>query len=158
MAAMKEPRNATAKEKPLDQHVSGTTSTRQRARAGKDAGVVARHARRGIRPQSHARAEDLRAEFGFTQEQFAELLGVDLRTYTRRASGNLKGSESLLVEMLEGVLEEATRVFRDAELARRWLRSPIISLDNERPIDWLDSIEGYERVKNTLGKIEYGMY
>lgn len=141
MAVMKEPRNGTTKEKPTDANASGTMSTRQRARGGNDARVVARPARRRVRPQSHARAEALRAKFGFTQEQFAELLGVDPRTYTRRASGNLKGSESLLVEMLEGVLEEATRVFRDAELARRWLRSPIISLDNERPIDWLDSIE-----------------
>jgi len=60
--------------------------------------------------------------------------------------------------MVDLILEEASRVFRDPELARKWLRSPIVSLDNKRPIDHLDSIGGYERVKDTLGKIEYGMY
>ena len=60
--------------------------------------------------------------------------------------------------MIVKVLEEAVRVFRDEELARNWLRSPIVSLGNMRPIDHLNSIEGYERVKDTLGKIEYGMY
>ncbi len=62
------------------------------------------------------------------------------------------------VELVEGVLAEAARVFRDEALAREWLVSSIISLDKRRPIDHLDSIRGYERVKNTLVKIEYGMY
>lgn len=89
----------------------------------------------------------------------AEFLGIDPRTYTRRAEEeHLKSGESLQVEIVDKVLEEAARVFRDEELARKWLKSPIISLDNKRPIAHLDSIEGYERVKDTLGKIEYGMY
>lgn len=32
------------------------------------------------------------------------------------------------------------------------------AMDKRRPIDHLVSIRGYERVRNTLVKIEYGMY
>lgn len=46
------------------------------------------------------------------------------------------------VELIEGALAEAARVFRDEGLAREWLMSSIISLDNRRPIDHLDSIGG----------------
>lgn len=114
---------------------------------------------RGVRPQSFSRAEHIRKKVGFTQQEFAGLLGIDPRTYTRRGEDEvLKSGESLQVEMLEEVLAEATRVFRDEELARKWLHSPIIGLDLKRPLDHLDSIQGYERVKDALGKIEYGMY
>lgn len=86
-------------------------------------------------------------------------MGVDPRTYVRRSQEKyLKRSESMQVELIEGVLAEAARVFRDEGFAREWLVSSIISLDKRRPIDHLDSIRGYERVKNTLVKIEYGMY
>lgn len=69
-----------------------------------------------------------------------------------------RGGESLKVEMLASVLEEATRVLHGEEEARHWITTPIISLDQKRPLDHLTSINGYERVKNTLTRIEYGMY
>lgn len=113
----------------------------------------------GIQPQPFERGESIRKKLGFNQQEFARFLGIDARTYSRRAAEEqLKSGESVQVEMLDEVLQEATRVFRDDVLARKWLHSSIIGLDNKRPIDHLNSIEGYERVKDTLGKIEYGMY
>ena len=113
----------------------------------------------GARLQPFVRAEQIREALGLSQQEYATFLGIDPRTYSRRGEEeHLKSGESLQVEMIVKVLEEAVRVFRDEELARNWLRSPIVSLGNMRPIDHLNSIEGYERVKDTLGKIEYGMY
>lgn len=60
--------------------------------------------------------------------------------------------------MLAAIFEEATRVFRSQEEAKHWITSPIISLGHKKPIEHLTSISGYERVKSTLAKIEYGMY
>lgn len=117
-----------------------------------------KNARHGVRLQPYERAENVRKKVGFTQQEFAGLLGIDPRTYSRRAEHELKSGESIQVEMLDEVLQEATRIFRDEQLARKWMQSPIVSLDNKRPMDHLDSIAGYERVKDTLGKIEYGMY
>lgn len=157
MSATKEKRNTTKKK-------AKATIARSRAAPSGQVITQSRPAApgtrvRGARQQPYTRAEYVRQKVGFTQHEYADFLGIDSRTYTRRAEEEqLKSGESLQVEMVDKILEEATRVFRDHDLARKWLRSPIISLDNRPPIDHLDSIEGYERVKDTLGKIEYGMY
>ena len=107
----------------------------------------------------YRRAERLRKLLGMQPEAMARFLGVSAKTYTRRAeSGSLADAERLKVEMLERTLHEATRVFGDEHEARIWLESPILSLESRRPIEHLSTIGGFERVKETLAKIEYGMY
>ncbi|HZJ10946.1 MAG TPA: antitoxin Xre/MbcA/ParS toxin-binding domain-containing protein [Trueperaceae bacterium] len=104
-------------------------------------------------------AEKLRQRLGLDAKSMASYLGIDEKTYYRRAQTHeLKGGESLKIDMLGSILEEATRVLRGEDEATHWVTTPIISLDHKRPIDHLTSINGYERVKNTLAKIEYGMY
>lgn len=115
-------------------------------------------AARGYDLRGYATAEGLRKRLGLDGKSMADYLGIDEKTYFRRAGGELKGGESLKVEMLAAILEEATRVLHGEEEATHWITTPIISLDRKRPIDLLTSIGGYERVKNTLTKIEYGMY
>lgn len=162
MSVTKETRTKAKNKKATTPKRARTTISTSGAAAQLATAVQPRRSRAGIhgaRQQSFSRAENVRKKVGFTQHEYAGFLGIDPRTYTRRAEEEqLKSGESLQVEMVDKILEEAARVFRDDELARKWLRSPIISLDNRRPIDHLDSIEGYERVKDTLGKIEYGMY
>lgn len=107
----------------------------------------------------YATAEKLRKRLGLDARSMADYLGIDEKTYYRRSqAGELKGGESLKVEMLATILEEATRVLHSEDEAIHWITTPIISLDNKRPLEHLTSINGYERVKNTLIKIEYGMY
>ena len=109
--------------------------------------------------KAYREAERLREAVGFDPHAMAAFLGISTKTYTRRAeTGALGAAESLKVEMLERALAHATRVFGDEHEARSWLDSPIISLDERRPIDHLGTIQGFERVKETLAKIEYGMY
>jgi putative toxin-antitoxin system antitoxin component (TIGR02293 family) len=103
--------------------------------------------------------EQLRAMLGFTQSAMAEFIGISDKTYSRRAKeGTLQPAERLQIEMLQRIIMEARRVFEDDATAYHWISTDIVSLDLKRPIDHLHSIEGYERVKNTLGKIEYGLY
>lgn len=114
---------------------------------------------RGYDIRKYNTAENLRKRLGLDAKSMAGYLGIDEKTYYRRAqAGELKGGESLKVEMLATILEEATRVLRSEDEATHWITTPIISLDNKRPLEHLTSINGYERVKNTLIKIEYGMY
>ena len=114
---------------------------------------------RGYEIRRYASAEKLRKRLGLDAKRMAEYLGIDEKTYYRRADkGDLKGGESLKVEMLATILQEAARVLHGEDEAAHWITTPIISLDNKRPIEHLTSINGYERVKNTLAKIEYGMY
>lgn len=96
---------------------------------------------------------------GLDQAGLASFLGVSTKTLKRRAAkGVLDEAESMKTEMLAYTLHEACRVMDDEGKARRWLVTQVASLDGLRPIDHLDSIEGYERVRETLTKIEYGMY
>ena len=109
--------------------------------------------------RAYREAERLREAVGFDPHTMAAFLGISTKTYTRRAeTGTLGDAESLKVEMLERALAHATRVFGDEHEARLWLDTPIISLDARRPIDHLSTIRGFEWVKETLAKIEYGMY
>lgn len=114
---------------------------------------------RGYEIRKYATAEKLRKLLGLDAKSMADYLGIDEKTYYRRSrAGELKGGESLKVEMLASILEQATRVLHGEDEAIHWITTPIISLGNRRPLEHLTSINGYERVKNTLIKIEYGMY
>ena len=61
-------------------------------------------------------------------------------------------------EMLDTLLDLGTRVLGSEERAGQWLKSPILSLEGKKPIELLDTVEGYERVKNKLLQIEYGTF
>lgn len=61
-------------------------------------------------------------------------------------------------EMLDALLDLGTRVLGSEERAGQWLESPILSLEGKKPIELLDTVEGYERVKNKLLQIEYGTF
>ena len=104
-------------------------------------------------------SEDVRERLDATHEQMAEYIGITYRTYQRRAKkGVLEDAESAKVEMLASLLDLGARVLGSESEARLWLTSPILSLGNERPIDLLDTVKGYERVKNKLVQIEYGTF
>lgn len=103
--------------------------------------------------------EGLARRAGLDETGLAGFLGVSPKTLARRAAkGVLDEAESLKAEMLSNTLNEALRIMGDEAKARRWLNSAVVSLGGLRPIDHLDSIEGYERVRESLTKIEYGMY
>lgn len=104
-------------------------------------------------------SESVRKRLGATGEEMADYIGVTYRTYQRRAKkGTLEDAESAKVEMLDSLLGLGTRVLGNEDEARMWLTSPILSLGSNRPIDLLDTVKGYERVKNKLLQIEYGTY
>ncbi len=104
-------------------------------------------------------SESVRERLGATNEQMAEYIGVSFRTYQRRAQrGRLEDAESAKVEMLDSLLDLGERVLGSEAKAREWLTSPIVSLGSERPVDLLETVKGYERVKNKLLQIEYGTY
>jgi len=58
----------------------------------------------------------------------------------------------------DSVFPECLEVFEDFDIAMRWLRTPNFSLGGQVPWDLLETVEGAELVKNTLGCIKYGVY
>jgi putative toxin-antitoxin system antitoxin component (TIGR02293 family) len=54
--------------------------------------------------------------------------------------------------------EQAVAVFGSEEEAKRWLTNPAYGLEDQRPIDLLDTEPGAMRVRDYLGAIECGNY
>lgn len=156
---------ASSRNRSRDRTRRGPTNTegspRRRGRLPIEVRFVTDHASSDVpyRVVTYRSLERLARRAGMDDGALAAFLGVSPKTFARRAAkGVLDEAESLKAEMLANTLSEAGRILGDEAKARRWLTSAIVSLSGLRPIDHLDSIEGYELVRETLTKIEYGMY
>ncbi len=63
-------------------------------------------------------------------------------------------------EMLDTIrlFKQAVELFRDIELAKEWLNTPVPALKGEKPVSLLDTYEGRRWVSQVLRKIEYGEF
>ncbi|WP_407543619.1 MbcA/ParS/Xre antitoxin family protein (plasmid) [Deinococcus radiomollis] len=61
-------------------------------------------------------------------------------------------------ELLRFLRMLATEVLGDAEAARLWLRTPLPGLDNQAPIDLLDTRAGFDRARSVLLRHAKGLY
>jgi putative toxin-antitoxin system antitoxin component (TIGR02293 family) len=85
--------------------------------------------------------------------------GVWCETMPRRAQLKTMSNAGRVDDALVGrVFEQAKRVLGSAEAARLWMRSDLPSLGNRNPLELLCSIEGYERVRAVLGRVESGTF
>jgi putative toxin-antitoxin system antitoxin component (TIGR02293 family) len=75
----------------------------------------------------------------------------------RRKLGTLTPDQSDRISRLLRVVEEAEAMFGDADKAHRWLRRPSTLLDNEAPLDRLDTDIGTRQVEAILGRIAHGV-
>ena len=56
------------------------------------------------------------------------------------------------------ILAKPSATLGSQEDAERWLRTPAIGLNRQRPIDLLATRAGAEIVENFLSQLEYGVY
>lgn len=63
----------------------------------------------------------------------------------------------LPVEQIQAAIQLADLVFGDHSVATSWLREPNLATDNQSPISLLGTPNGFERVRNLLFRIEYGV-
>jgi putative toxin-antitoxin system antitoxin component (TIGR02293 family) len=78
---------------------------------------------------------------------------LTLRTRTRKP---LSPDESDKLVRLAEVVKHAIAVFGDEAEGKAWLNESIISLGNRRPLDMLDTQDGFDLVMRTLGRIQFG--
>jgi len=86
------------------------------------------------------------------------LLNLKARTAQRQVSRNLDADKSGHLVQITRILQRCVEVFEDLETAKRWLKSPNYALGNEIPLHLLDTTEGIELVRDTLTRIEYGVF
>jgi putative toxin-antitoxin system antitoxin component (TIGR02293 family) len=75
----------------------------------------------------------------------------------RRKLGSLTPDQSDRISRLLRVIEAAEETFADPVKAHQWLRLPSKLLDNESPLDRLDTDIGARQVEAILGRISHGL-
>ncbi|PWC39485.1 antitoxin Xre/MbcA/ParS toxin-binding domain-containing protein [Azospirillum sp. TSO35-2] len=88
-------------------------------------------------------------------------VGMSVRTYQRRKGAPdkpLSPEQGGRTWKLAEILARASEVFGSQEEAEQWLERPAIGLDNNRPLDLLDTPAGVEMVEDYLGRMASGVY
>jgi putative toxin-antitoxin system antitoxin component (TIGR02293 family) len=75
----------------------------------------------------------------------------------RRTIGRLTPEQSDRLARILRLIEEAEITFGDPGKAHGWLRRPSSLLDNEAPLDRLDTDIGARQVEALLGRIAHGI-
>jgi putative toxin-antitoxin system antitoxin component (TIGR02293 family) len=139
----------TTKEPPSQDAFEQALKTRLRNQQGTASPLTSQEIREGI---PFERLQRLAERLALTQEALTRVLGISKRTLQRRKeSGRLSPEESDRVERLLRVWRLALRAFDDEEdEARAWLTTPKRELDDETPVEHLDTEPGARAVSEML--------
>jgi putative toxin-antitoxin system antitoxin component (TIGR02293 family) len=110
----------------------------------------------GIRPALFTK---MAKHIGMPQKGLAETLKLNERTLRNRSPHQrLTQAESEKSLRVARVYAKAMGALGGDENAKKWIVSPIKSLGNRRPIDFLETDVGTQEVLNVLNAIEWGVY
>ncbi len=101
-------------------------------------------------------AEGLKIE----RRTLARVVGISDRTLSRRIAKDerLSAEESDRTVRLARVIAMATDTLGNPQKASSWLQKPNRALEDQMPLDLLDTDTGARSVETVLGRIEYGLY
>jgi len=86
-------------------------------------------------------------------------ISIPKRTLARRKTERLTATESDRVYRLAKLAALATELFEgDRNEAINWLKSPNAGLDRETPLEYAETIPGYEEVVQLIGRLEHGVF
>lgn len=94
-----------------------------------------------------------------TQGELARSLAIPQRTLARRKrEGAFSPEESAKLVRFARIVERAEIVFEETDMALNWLQSPNAALGGVTPLSLLDTEFGADSVRDTLGRIEHGVF
>ena len=108
--------------------------------------------RHGIQADRFDSAADL---VGLPKKVLAQKLGLSPRTLGSRKE-ILSPQESEKTLRTIEIFEQAVEVFGSENAAQDWITSPAYGLENQTPIDLLDTDIGAAQIKGLLSAIKYG--
>ncbi len=113
-------------------------------------------ARKGIQKKS---LTALARQISLTIEEIAGVLHISGRTLQRYTPTTLVKTEyaDRAIELAR-LYEHGIDVFGDTKTFNTWMRSPNKALNNEIPLNLLDTSIGFNLVLKVLGRIEYGVF
>lgn len=113
-------------------------------------------ARQGV---LRSEADSVAGLAGLTDLEMARMLNMSDRNLHRiKPHERLSRDASERLLLLTNLLRHGLDVFDDdAETFADWLRSPIRELNNQSPLNLLDTTTGFGLVDDVLGRIEHGI-
>ncbi len=108
--------------------------------------------------------EDLKEKLKLADEEIAGILGMSVRTLSRRR--HIKNKEEARLNAIESdrlfrlvkIFVFAQDVLEDKEQAIKWLHSRQFGLGNRIPLEVIRTEIGAREVEDLLMRIEYGVY
>lgn len=102
--------------------------------------------------------ESVRGRLRLSLPETAVILHTPLRTLARRRrERKLQAAESDRLYRLARVAAQAIITFGNEEKAAAWLRRENRSLNNQPPLQLLDTEVGVRQIEDVLGRIQYGV-
>lgn len=107
---------------------------------------------------THAHVQLLRATSELKDYVLAKILHLTPKTFAKYAeeSSTIKKDTQEHILMLTALYKHGVSVFESTENFNTWLKTPNIFFDNQKPIDFLDTISGLRFVDDRLVALEYG--
>ncbi len=103
--------------------------------------------------------EQLCKNLALPEKELSKTLNIALSTLARRKkSGQLSFEESERVFRLARLFDKAIEVFKDSDMARKWLKEPSWALGDLAPLHYADTELGAKEVEDLLGRIEHGVF
>ena len=115
--------------------------------------------------EAQQQARQLTARLHLTLGEMAAILATSERTFARQlgskpdeqsAPMTMAQAERLL--LLRLLAAHGLAVFEDQEKFNRWLRRPLQVLQQQSPLQLLDTVTGFRLIDQLLGRIEQGVY
>lgn len=102
----------------------------------------------------------LAEELSIERKTLARVVGISDRTLSRRiaSASRLSAEESDRTVRLARVIALAKETLGSSRKASLWLQTPNRALEEQQPLDLLDTDAGVRSVETVLGRIAYGIY
>lgn len=104
--------------------------------------------------------EEVRAGTPLQEEEWAEVLGISLKTLQRyeKQQKTFKPLQSEKIIAMAEVMMHGMEVFGDMDRLTRWLYTPSFALGQMKPVDLLRDSYGKELVMTELTHIDQGIF
>ncbi|TLV00002.1 antitoxin Xre/MbcA/ParS toxin-binding domain-containing protein [Dyadobacter luticola] len=104
-------------------------------------------------------ADDVSKLVGLTDNEIAYVLGMTPRNLHRIQSEKKLGTDaSERLILLKNILTHALDTFEGKKsTVLYWLRTPVRELNDQSPLQLMDTITGFGLVDEVLGRLDYGL-
>jgi len=93
-----------------------------------------------------------------SSKEIAQILPVSERQLVRYSKDHIlrKDISAHLIQIVK-LFDRGYDLFGEDKF-QKWIRSPIIALNDKRPVDFMDTPIGINMIEDILGRIEHGIY